>query len=112
MAFEDNTDAPMTMPGTRTSREMVRASRFRIDISPAEEWRRSWCSGRATSFVDGYTILCVHFFRAASNYSSISSMALQVILFFTSGIISAGSVTSLCANSSLKEMRCPTSTSQ
>jgi hypothetical protein len=30
----------------------------------------------------------------------------------TSGIISAGSVTSLCASSSLNEIRCPTSTSQ
>ena len=30
----------------------------------------------------------------------------------TSGMISAGSVTSRCARSSLKEMRCPTSTSQ
>lgn len=69
VAFEDKTEAPITIPGTRTSLEIVSASRFRIEISPAEEWRSSWCSGMTTSLSEGYTMRWVHFFNALSNFA-------------------------------------------
>lgn len=72
MAFEDKTDAPITIPGTRTNLDIVRASRFRIEISPAEEWRRSWCSGITISFSEGKTMRWVHFFNALSNYNLVN----------------------------------------
>ena len=37
VAFDDSTDAPITIPGTRTSRDMARASKSRIEISEAVE---------------------------------------------------------------------------
>ncbi len=48
---------------------MLVASRSRIDICETEEWRSSWCSGRAVSlaFCEGKTIRWVHCLRAASN---------------------------------------------
>ena len=46
MALEESVEAPMTIPGIRTSREMCKASRSRIVVCVAVEWRRSWCSGR------------------------------------------------------------------
>jgi hypothetical protein len=70
VAFEDNTDAPITIPGTLTNLDIVSASRLRMEISPAEEWRRSWCSGRTISFCEGYTMRRVQLFRAASNYGN------------------------------------------
>lgn len=86
----------MTIPGTRTSREIVRESRLRMETSSALECRSSWWSGRSILGSFGKTIRCVQRFRAASNR----------------GIISAGSVTSLWAISSLNLIRSPMLTSQ
>jgi hypothetical protein len=41
VALEDNTEAPMTIPGTLTRRDIRNASRSRMDSSSAEEWSRS-----------------------------------------------------------------------
>lgn len=48
VALDDMTEAPITMPGTLTSLDMVRESKLRIETSSALEWRRSWCSGSLT----------------------------------------------------------------
>lgn len=53
VAFDDRTDAPITMPGTLTSLEIVRASKLRMDMSTESECRRSWCCGRTISLTEG-----------------------------------------------------------
>jgi len=67
VALEDMTEAPMTMPGTRTSLAIVIESRLRIETSSASEWRSSWWSGRSTLASCGKTIRWVHLLRADSN---------------------------------------------
>jgi hypothetical protein len=69
VALEDMTEAPMTIPGTLTSLEMVSELRSRIEVTWALEWRRSWWSGRLTLASCGWTIRWVHRFRADSNWS-------------------------------------------
>ncbi len=71
VALDDMTEAPMTIPGTLTSLEMVRESRLRMDTSSALEWSSSWCSGSLTLGSWGWTILWVHRFKAASNCNSV-----------------------------------------
>lgn len=53
VAFEERVDAPMMMPGMRTRRETYVASRSRIVVWDAVEWRRSWCSGSGISRCEG-----------------------------------------------------------
>lgn len=106
----------MTMPGTRTSREIVRESRFRIETSSAVECSRSWCGGRSIFLSWGNTIRCVHFRSALSNWMhcpvrQIHSGRARVVVR-TNGMISAGSVTRRCANSSLYLIRSPMLMSQ
>ena len=70
MALEERVEAPMTMPGMRTRREMCRASRSRMVVRAAVEWRRSWCGGREGREdvgVEGCRMREVQFLRAASN---------------------------------------------
>jgi hypothetical protein len=43
--LDESVEAPMMMPGMRTSWETLVAVRSRIESSEAFEWRSSWCSG-------------------------------------------------------------------
>lgn len=107
MALEDMTEAPMTIPGTRTSLEMVRELRSRIEVTWALEWRRSWWSGRLTLASCGWTIRWVHRFSADSNCRGSQISAYDGIFGagITKGMMSAGSLSSLWAISSLYRLR-------
>ena len=61
------TDAPMTIPGTLTNREIVKESRFLMGVCSASEWRRSWCVGISSFFVVGNRMRVEHFLSASSN---------------------------------------------
>lgn len=97
----------MTIPGTLTSLEMVSELRSRIEVTWALEWRRSWWSGRLTLASCGWTIRWVHRFRADSNCrgSQIGRMGASLGADSTKGMMSAGSLSSLWAISSLYRLR-------
>lgn len=67
VALEDMTDAPMTIPGTLTSLEIVTESRFRMGVFSASEWRRSWWVGMSSFFSWGKRMRVEHFLSASSN---------------------------------------------
>ena len=53
VAFEERVEAPMTMPGMRTRRDICRASRSRMVVWEAVEWSISWWDGRDGGEVAG-----------------------------------------------------------
>lgn len=69
VAFEDIVDAPIIIPGIRTSFEMCDASRSRMEMRLDVEWRMTWNCGKWTSGLPPRRIIYrPHSRTAASNW--------------------------------------------
>jgi len=71
VAFDERVDAPITIPGIRTSLDIKLALRSRIGVRFALECRRTWHSGKELEALDPtMTMRRPHSFTAASNCGS------------------------------------------